>query len=145
MDNKESNSINAALSMKIEGAYCTSCVAVLTKALLKHEGVTGVKVSPQLDEVRVEYTADCFNREELEIIIKSAVSDSFISPQTEMSEKTNTQSDDFKSQTVIDPVCHMAVHIDGNSLFSNFGDAHYYFCSKSCKIAFDEDSQLFLN
>ncbi len=134
MHDKISDNTKAVLSMKIVGSYCTSCVAVLTRSLLAHEGIYGVKINPQFDGVRVEYSTRIFNREEIKRIIDSTVSDSFMSHKTEASENT-----------VIDPVCHMMVHVDGDTLYSDFDKMRYYFCTKSCKIAFEKDSELFLN
>lgn len=144
MDNNECSN-KAVLSVKIEGVYCTSCVAVLTKSLLKHEGVSSVKVSPQLDEVRVEYIANSISRENLERLIRSAVSDSFISPQTELSENAHVQTVEFIPQTTVDPVCYMKVQIDENSLHSDYDEKRYYFCAKSCKLTFEKNPESYLN
>lgn len=145
MDSEISDNTNVVLSMKIVGTYCTSCVAVLTKSLLAHEGIHSVKVSPQFDEVRVEYSAHTFDRDEIERLIQSTVKDSIISDPSETPENVDAQTGDTELHTAIDPVCHMKVHVDDDTLNSDFKENRYFFCAKTCKIAFEEGPELYLS
>jgi YHS domain-containing protein len=50
--------------------------------------------------------------------------------------------------SAIDPVCGMTVDPDAalaNGLTSQFQGADYFFCSKGCKLDFDEDPEHYLD
>ncbi len=132
MDSEKSDGSHMSFSMKMHGVYCTACVAVLTKTLLSRKGIHSVKVSPQFDEVQVEYATDAFGSNEIEKIVKSAIADSLM-PHTTDTELSS-----------MDPVCQMPVHIDDKQPHSDFDGTRYYFCSKSCKDAFDEKPESFI-
>jgi YHS domain-containing protein len=47
--------------------------------------------------------------------------------------------------TAIDPVCGMEVDTERAQLTSEFEGVTYYFCSRGCKLDFDEDPAHFLD
>ena len=47
--------------------------------------------------------------------------------------------------TATDPVCGMEVQTEGAQLTSEFEGTTYYFCSRGCKLDFDEDPPRYLD
>jgi Cu+-exporting ATPase len=47
--------------------------------------------------------------------------------------------------TATDPVCGMEVQIEGAQLTSQLEGVTYYFCSRGCKLDFDEDPARYLD
>lgn len=47
--------------------------------------------------------------------------------------------------TATDPVCGMEVQIEGAQLTSELEGVTYYFCSRGCKLDFDEDPARYLD
>ena len=45
----------------------------------------------------------------------------------------------------IDPVCGMEVETEGARYTSEYQGKTYYFCSRGCKLDFDEDPEKFLD
>lgn len=51
-------------------------------------------------------------------------------------EQERPSSSPTMSGTAIDPVCHMAVHSEGNPFATQHGGEYYYFCSRRCLLHF---------
>jgi YHS domain-containing protein len=47
--------------------------------------------------------------------------------------------------TAIDPVCGMEVDAERAQLTSDYEGVTYYFCSRGCKLDFDEDPARYLD
>ena len=47
-------------------------------------------------------------------------------------------------ETAVDPVCGMRVAIEGAQHVSEHDDITYYFCSKGCRLDFEEDPARYL-
>lgn len=47
--------------------------------------------------------------------------------------------------TAVDPVCGMEVETEGAQLTSEHEGKTYYFCSRGCKLDFDEDPARYLD
>jgi P-type Cu+ transporter len=47
--------------------------------------------------------------------------------------------------TATDPVCGMEVQVEDAQLTSEFEGVTYYFCSRGCKLDFDEDPAHYLD
>lgn len=49
-----------------------------------------------------------------------------------------------KTNTVVDPVCGMAVNPKLTDIVTSLEGQDYYFCAESCRKAFEEDPKKFL-
>ncbi len=47
--------------------------------------------------------------------------------------------------TAVDPVCGMDVEIEGAQLTSEYEGNTYYFCSRGCKLDFQEEPEKYLD
>ncbi len=47
--------------------------------------------------------------------------------------------------TAVDPVCGMEVDTEGAELTSEYEGKTYYFCSRGCKLDFEEDPPRYLD
>lgn len=43
-----------------------------------------------------------------------------------------------------DPVCGMAVNINKTKFLTEYKGKTYYFCSKNCKMTFDENKEIYI-
>lgn len=57
---------------------------------------------------------------------------------------TNEASDPPAPGTAIDPVCGMEVVIDGAQHTAEHRGTTYYFCSKGCRLDFEDDPERIL-
>jgi YHS domain-containing protein/copper chaperone CopZ len=134
----------AYLSIELDGTYCTSCVAVITSSLMKHQGVIKATVRPLNNSLIMKYDSDRISQTSLEAILQSTVVENKACHKSHSSILLEHHDElQFrvieKSGDVIDPVCRMTVDTDTTELYSDFRGRRYFFCARSCKNAFDED------
>ncbi|MHA1138094.1 MAG: YHS domain-containing protein [Candidatus Thorarchaeota archaeon] len=123
----------ASMIVELDDTHCPSCVAALTATLIKYQGVIKATVKPLQNSLILEFNPEKISQISLEEIVQSAVVGN--------TAHHKEHSDDI----AIDPVCGMTVKTDTTELYSDFGGKRYFFCARSCKIAFDEDSVSYIN
>jgi YHS domain-containing protein len=138
------------MSLEIDETLCGSCVAALTSSLLAHRGVLKANINPTHRSLIIEYDSELIENASLEKIIQSTVIENNSNHRNHTSVREiqhydeHRRIDELDGRTAIDPVCHMTVNTDTAELFSDYMGTRYYFCAKSCKDAFDRDSDSYL-
>lgn len=123
----------ASMIVELDDTLCPSCVTALTATLMKYQGVIKATVKPQQNSFILDFNPEKISRISLEEIVHSAVAG-------------NTAHHENHSDNIaIDPVCGMTVKIDTTELYSDFEGKRYFFCARSCKIAFEEDSMSYID
>jgi xanthine dehydrogenase accessory factor len=97
--------------------------------LLSHEGITKVTMAPTRNQVVVEDDPERISSEMLNAALESAMAGNMASTGV--------------SGSAVDPVCGMSVKTDTTTLHSDHNGQRYYFCTPSCKHAFEDDPSLF--
>ncbi len=60
------------------------------------------------------------------------------------SKQAAASKDPTAQDVVIDPVCGMDIKVSDSRYSSKYKDKTYYFCSSSCKKAFDKDPSKYI-
>jgi YHS domain-containing protein/copper chaperone CopZ len=116
-------------SISIDDSYCPSCLAAIAPELLKHEGITKVTMLHAEGQIIAEYDPDRISFYTLKDALESAIVEHI--------------EDDGGSRSAMDPVCQMLVKTGEGALYSDHNNQRYYFCTLSCKRAFEEDPAAF--
>ncbi|MHA2386029.1 MAG: YHS domain-containing protein [Candidatus Thorarchaeota archaeon] len=150
MGTDKGNNRRVYMSLKIGETLCGSCVAALTSSLLQHRGVLKASINPTSRILVIDYDSKLIKAASLERIIQFAVIEnntihrSHINVSEDQQYHKHRSFNELDDITAVDPVCHMTVRTDTAKLTSDYKGTGYYFCSKSCKDAFDRDSESYL-
>lgn len=128
-----SDDVIASMRIELDDTHCPSCVTALTSTLMKYQGVTKATVRPLQRSMILEFNINRISESSLEEIVQSIV--------VKNAANHKSHPDDI----AIDPVCHMTVKTGSTDLHSEYRGERYYFCAQSCKIAFDEDPESYIN
>lgn len=128
-----SDDVIASMLMELDDTHCPSCVTALTSALMKYQGIIKAIVKPLNNSLILEFNTNRISQNSLEEIVQSIVV------------KNAANHKNHPDDIVIDPVCHMTVKTDSPELYSEYRGKRYFFCAHSCKIAFDEDPEAYVN
>jgi YHS domain-containing protein len=128
-----SDDVIASMLIELDNTLCPSCVTALTSTLMKYQGVIKATVKPLQNSLILEFNINRISQNSLEEIVQSVVV------------KNTANHKSHPDDIAIDPVCHMTVKTGSTELYSDYRGKRYFFCAQSCKIAFDEDPESYIN